>query len=206
MRVRAALHLRAREVGGICWVRRDAYAMHVDLIFPKEEHHTGSVVKRQLAPLLCLDERGTAQAAETGLVLHIADPEMKCERLHFCILLEWPASPCGDIGVTCAINHRLCLHLHEPVLVRDGYGRDAPTVALHVADEGIKQHGEVAFVFLKKPIEQQFELKRVRDRRIVFRHRLRVRRAHSRLRQQFQRDAAHDDAIRRDVRDAIEIR
>ena len=204
-RIGAALHLGAGEVGGIGRVRGHADAVDVNLAVVVEEHHAGAVVEGQLAGGPRLRERGTAVLAEVADALHVADAEVQRERLHLGVLLEWCARPGSDIRVTGAVNHRVRLDVHEAVLVGDLHGADAPALALHAADERVEQHGEPLLLLADEAVEQQLELEGIADSRVVLGRVRGIGFADTRLGQQLQRDAAHDDAVVFDVRDAIEV-
>ena len=152
-RIRPALHLGAREVGGIGRVCGHADAVDVNLALVVEEHHAGAVVERQFTRRLCLRERGAAVLAQVADALHVADAEMQRERLNLRVLLERRAGPRSDIRVAGAVNHRVRLHVHEAVLVGDLHGANASVRRVHRADEGVEQHGEPLLLLARTHVQ-----------------------------------------------------
>lgn len=131
---------------------------------------------------------------------------MQRQRLHFGILLERSPSPSGDIRVPGAVDDHLRLHGDQPVFVRQCHRLNATSAGVSLAKKRVEQHAQFRRLLLKQLVEQPLELKRVGDRRIVLRNLLRVGSTDSRLRQQFDRNTAHDDAVVTNVGDPIEVR
>jgi hypothetical protein len=206
VRIGAALHLRPREISGVGGVRRNADTVDVNLRVVIEEHHAGAIEVRQFASLLRSLQRRFAGLAEFRHRFHVADAEVERERLHLGVLLEGRASPRRHIGIAGAVDDDFGLHGDESVLVRERHGLHAVAAAVRIADEAVEKHAEVRLLLFKQAVEQQLELEGVREGRVVFLDRLRIRRTHARLRQHLQRDTAHDDALRVDVCDAVKVR
>ena len=130
---------------------------------------------------------------------------MQCERLHLGALLSGHTSARGHIGITGAVDDHLGTNAHQPVLVCDDDGGDASSGCFCITDDGIEEHRKLVATGLQFAVQQHLELKGVRDRRVVRCDLARVRLAHARFRQQFQSDAAHDDAMRLDVSNSVKV-